>query len=219
MVPWHMSHARSLLLSLVACGPVSPVDSDAGESDAAGTNTTSTGSEPTSEAVPTSSDPGDPDAGCLEVEYPHEDETRPSWRLGCEGPSLCFAELPLIVTLMGDDAEGTNEIHVDDLERARCMVTALAKRQPGQFDFAVTRNVDVLGVYSVEVLGDVAVARTRPGQCWQPPGGCLVHESLRALRPAAFFSDCIDGDARALYLCLVDSFEPTPACLPGPLEC
>lgn len=217
--PARSLHLSLVALCLIACGPVSPADGDASESDAAGTTATSTSNESTSEAAPTSDDTGAPDAGCLEVEYPNEHATSPSWRLGCNGPALCFAELPLIVTLLGDDPEGTDEIDVDDPERARCMVTALAERQPGQFDIAVTRGVDVLGIHSLEILGDVAVARDQPEQCLQTPGACLVHEKLRALRPATFFSECVDGDARALWLCLADSLEPAPACLPGPLEC
>ena len=219
-----VSHARSLRLSLVAlsliaCGPVAPDDADASEGDAAGATATSTGGESTSEAAPTSDDTGVTDAGCLEVEYPNEHATSPAWRLGCEGPALCFAEMPLIVTLLGEDPEGTDEVDVDDLERARCMVTALAERRPGQFDFAVTRGVDVLGIHSLEILGGVAVARDQPGLCNPIPGACQVHERLRALRPATFFSGCVDGDARALWLCLADSLEPAPTCLPGPLEC
>lgn len=71
---------------------------------------------------------------------------------------------------------------------------------------------------SIEILGDPAVVRAQPGWCTLD-AACHSREQLHALRPPELFAACIDGDALALYRCLVDPFQPTSVCLPGPLEC
>jgi len=99
-------------------------------------------------------------------------------------------------------------------------LTALAGRSFGQFNFTRVQDVLVLDVSSLEILGDAAVARSEPASCPNlNPSPCDSHEQLRPLREPTFFTDCVEGDALAVYTCLTDAFLPDPACLPGPLDC
>lgn len=206
-------------LLTTACGPApASADDDTGgttEADPGSTSSTSSTSTPTTGADETSST-GEP---CLALEYPADDGSPSSWRLGCDAPALCPGEGVLVFRIEGDLSAPTS-VETEALERARCMVTALADRSFGQFDFIRVEDVFVHDMLSLEIVGDAAVARSEPGGCADPdPSTCHSHEQLHLLREPAFFADCIEGDALAVYTCLTDPLAPDPACLPGPLDC
>jgi hypothetical protein len=201
-----------VVLALTACGP--------GEPPAAATTDVAATEDVTS--TPTTGDPGEDStstgAACLEFEKPWTGEFPPHWQLGCDAPTLCPGEAPLVVFLEGEWNDPTS-VEIEEPERARCFIKALAGRTFGQFDFSpvVDGSPDSL---SLEILGDLAVARSAPGGCKLSfPSPCRDREALRVLRPPGFFEDCVEGDARALWLCLSDALEPLPACGTGPLAC
>ncbi|MFY0540517.1 hypothetical protein [Nannocystis pusilla] len=77
-------------------------------------------------------------------------------------------------------------------------------------------------IFGLEIVGELVVARSDRGSCEaiEPaPKSCHVRERLRVLRPPESFADCIDGDALALWRCLLDPVEPEPVCAAGPLAC
>lgn len=201
------------LLTVTACGPApAPANDDTTGTTEADPGSTSSTSTPTTGADESSSTT----EPCLAFEYTLDDGP---WRLTCKAPTLCPGEGQLYFELEGDLSAPTS-VETDQLERARCMLTALAGRSFGQFDFSRVQDVYVLDVNSLEILGDAAVARSRPGLCPDLyPSPCDSHEQLRPLREPAFFADCVEGDALTVYTCLADALLPEPACLPGPLDC
>lgn len=218
--------ARFLLLLALACGPTPGNTSDTepgstGSTDAASTSTTDTTSVPTM---------GSPDAttgeACIEDIHPGDFWFGEEPTLTCGAPELCADDSPLQFELDGPgvlDGDFSNPTTVEtDLERARCLIAALRDRTPGQFVFLPVHTPDILHVYGLEILGDLAVTRSDRAECEliaPEPKSCYAHERLRVLRPPEFFASCIDGDARTLWLCLYDSVEPDPACHPGPFAC
>lgn len=205
----------TLILGLAACGPEPGTnDSTSGTGD----TSTGTGTTPTSGSDETADTTGE--TVCFAVDYPSKrgPPNDPGWELGCGFPALCPGELPVVFSIAGD-LDAPTSVETGELERARCMARALRDRQFGQFAFMpVDADGWVVGLYSLEIVGEQALARGEPGQC-QLENPCKTHEALRLLRPPEFFAACVDGDARALFLCLWDPIVPEPACLAGPLPC
>ena len=206
-----------MILGVASCGPelaTSDPESDTGDTGDTGDTMPAS---PTSEG----GDTADATTGtaCLEVDYPKQ---RPGddlgWELGCGFPELCPGDEPLVFLIEYDRGVPTS-VETKDLERGRCMAAALRDRQLGQFAFMpVDQGGQVISRSSLEIVGEQAIARAEPGWC-ELLGPCETHEALRLLQPPAFFSACVDGDAKALFLCLSGSVLAEPACLPGPLPC
>ncbi|MCY1008584.1 hypothetical protein OV079_24085 [Nannocystis pusilla] len=210
------------LLLPLACGPApAPGDTDS-------QSTSSSASEP---ANPTTSAPTTggldmmTEAACLEEIHPGDLGFGSEPALTCGGLELCPGDDPIVFQLDGpglaEDLSSPTSVETD-LERARCLATALRDRTPGQFLFVPVIDTEIPYVFGLEVVGELVVARSDRGLCEaiEPePKSCHVHERLRVLRPPEYFADCVDGDAIALWRCLVDPVEPEPACAAGPLAC
>lgn len=209
--------ALVMILGLATCGPeLATNDPESGTGDTS--TSTSTHELPTTGGDDTPD--GTTGTACLEVEYPPKwgpgDDL--GWELGCGFPELCPGDEPLVFSIEGD-LDAPISVETKDLERGRCMAAALRDRQLGQFAFTpIDQGGLVVGRYSLEIVGEQAIARSEPSLC-QLQNLCETHEALRLLRLPSFFSECVDGDAKALFLCLSDSILPEPACLPGPLPC
>lgn len=207
----------------IACGPVG--------SGADGTSTTATSSTTGSPTTGVPASTGTQDTGpaeeCLEAVHGGTLQAGEPQQLTCGVPELCADEGALVFRLEGVDAvmanyEDASAATTDDIERARCLATALRDRTPGQFIIHPRIGDDLLDGFGREVLGDLVVERWDRYICkliFPEPVGCRVHERLRVLRPPAFFADCVEGDAFALWRCLLDAFEPEPVCVAGPLAC
>jgi hypothetical protein len=213
-----------LLLLALACGPnPAPGDTSAEEASSTGPADASTS---TSTTGPTTGQPETTGEACLEDIHPGDLWGGEGPVLTCGAPELCPGEQPIWFELDGPDIFDGDLFNVTtvetDVERARCLVAALRDRTPGQFIFVPTHDVYTLHVYGLEIVDDLALTRSDSADCVliaPEPKYCHVRERLRVLRPPQFFADCIDGDARDLWLCLYDSVEPEPACHPGPLAC
>ncbi|PCC73589.1 hypothetical protein SAMN02745121_07337 [Nannocystis exedens] len=211
-------------LLLLACAPeLAPGDTDSqttGTSTGTGEPTTSTTTAPTTGAVDMMIE-----AACLEDIHPGDlwPEIEPA--VTCGGLELCPGDDPIVFELDGpgiwDDLSTPTSVETD-LERARCLATALRDRTPGQFMFLPVRGREVLHLFGLEIVGELVVIRSERASCeliYPEPKSCHVKERLRVLRPPEYFADCVDGDALALWRCLLDAVEPEPACAPGPLSC
>ncbi|MBZ5712777.1 hypothetical protein [Nannocystis pusilla] len=203
------------LLGLAAACTDRPI----GEDSETGATTSTTSTATTTTEVPTSGS-GEPDTTteaaepCLEHSYSDPDPD--AWMLTCGLPELCAGDEPLVFITSSDDILDPGEVQVDDLQRARCMAAALRDRSPGQIAWWHVADVVVrLSPVSLEIAGDRALAHSVADNVHgsQPN----VHEAVYPLRPPEFFAACAEGDALAVWLCLMDSVEPT--CLPGPLAC
>lgn len=207
-----------MMLGVASCGPeLATNDPESDTGDIGDTGDTMHAS-PTSEG----GDTADATTGtaCLEIEYPAKwgppDDL--GWELGCGFPELCPGDEPLVF-LIEYDLGVPISVETKDLERGRCMVAALRDRQLGQFAFMpIDQGGPVVGRYSLEIVGEQAITRAEPGLC-ELLFPCKTYEALRLLQPPSFFSACVDGDAKALFLCLSGSILSEPACLPGPLPC
>ncbi|MCY1070577.1 hypothetical protein OV090_37900 [Nannocystis sp. RBIL2] len=214
------------LLLTLACAPKQePGDTD---SQSTSTSTSTSTSEP---ATTTTSTPTTgavdmmTEAACLEDIHPGDLWPGVDLALTCGGLELCPGDDPIVFQLDGpelaDDLSSPTSVETD-LERARCLATALRDRTPGQFLFMPVIGSEIPYVFGLEIVGELVVARSDRGSCEaiEPePKSCHVHERLRVLRPPEYFADCIDGDALALWRCLLDPVEPEPACAAGPLAC
>ncbi|MDC0716490.1 hypothetical protein [Nannocystis bainbridge] len=223
-VPTTIGCALPLLLAL-ACGPApAPGDTDAEPTSTTTSSTTGTTTGTT--LAPTTSE-GDTTTGeaCLEATRPGELWSDQEPALTCGGPELCPGGDPIYFELDGPIFDGDFSAPtsaVTDLERARCLAVALRDRTPGQFMFMPGHSPQVLHVFGLEIVGEFAVTRSDRSGCelsHPEPKSCHVRERLRQLRPPAFFADCVDGDALALWQCLYHAAEPEPACAAGPLVC
>jgi len=210
-----MHRAFAALLGLAAACTDRPVGED---TDTGSTSVATTTSTTTAEAPTTGTASGEPDTTtaeaepCLELEY--TSDVQPTWMLTCGLPELCPGDEPLVFTTTKIDA---GEVEVDDLDRARCMVAALRDRSLGQIAWWQVADVDVIWApLSLEIVGHTALTRGVRGSP-ELLSGIDTYEAIRPLRPPEFFAACADGDALAVWLCLMDSVEPM--CLPGPLSC
>ncbi|WP_434418135.1 hypothetical protein [Nannocystis pusilla] len=212
------------LLLTLACGP-NPAP---GDTDSQSTSTSTSTSEPAATTTSTPTTGGldmMSEAACLEEIYPGDLSTAPELALTCGGPELCPGDDAIIFKLDGpglaDDLSSPTSVETD-LERARCLAKTLRDRTPGQFLFIPVIGTEIPYVFGLEIIGDLVVARSDRGTCEaiepEPPS-CHVQERLRVLRPPEYFADCVDGDALALWRCLLDPVEPEPACAAGPLAC
>lgn len=210
---------RTTLALATACGP-GPADTATDASTSTTATTADPTTEPTTGSTPTTDATTGADAACLERVYEpkYAGVDDPEWELGCGAPKLCPGEGPLLFRIEGEPAD-PSAVATPDLPRARCMLAALRDREVGQLDFlADLEGGIVLGLFAIELLGAQAITRVEPGAC-DLLSPCLTQERLRALQEPAFFAACVDGDARDLWLCLIDAVLPDPACAPGPLAC
>lgn len=209
------------LLGLAAACTDRPVGEDSETGSTTSTASTATTTGTATEVPTTGTASGEPESttkpaeACLEHEY--AGEFPPAWKLTCGLPDLCGSEEPLMFTTSNLEVFDPGEVEVEDLERARCMAAALRDRSPGQIAWEQVVGVDaVWAPLSLEIVGDAALVRSVRGV----KEGIIdedTFEVIRPLRPSEFFAACAEGDALAVWLCLMDSVEPT--CLPGPLTC
>ncbi|MDC0722284.1 hypothetical protein [Nannocystis bainbridge] len=190
-------------------------DSDAGSSTTSNSTTTSTATteSPTTEAPTTGGTTDAPDP-CLEHRYASGGSH--AWMLTCGLPELCGGAEPLLFSTTTLEPSAPEEIEVDDLDRARCMAAALRDRTPGQIAWSQVVGPDVIfSPLSLEIVQGTALVRNVDGlQEFVLPD---TYEGMYPLRPPEFFAACAEGDALALWQCLMDAVEP--ACLPGPMTC
>lgn len=156
---------------------------------------------------------------CLEQTYNGESSPA-AWMLTCNLPELCPGAEPLMFEVESDlDLLEPGAVTVDDLERARCMLEALRDRTQGHVTWDILLDDAVVrAAFSLEIVLDrVLVHSARFPVELIEPGPHNIHERYHQLRESEFFHDCLAGDAKAVFLCLVDA--AVPECLPGPLLC
>jgi hypothetical protein len=209
-----MRRVLTALFGLAAACTDRPIgeDTDAGSTTSTATTTTAATEAPTTGT--TSSEPDTTAEPCLEHSYTSGHPL--VWKTTCGLPELCSGDEPLMFTTTNIDAMDPGEVEVEDLERARCMAAALRDRAPGQFAWSQVIGTEVIwSPISLEIVGDTALVRNVQGI--HVPELDDTHEAIYPLRPPEFFAACAEGDTLAVWLCLMDSVEPT--CLPGPLTC
>ncbi len=213
-----------LVIAVMACGPGEPSAGDeTSGGSAAGTGTTGEATPTSGEATPTSGEASDEstagEPACVTQESPWTAQFPPNWQLGCGAPMLCAGDGAVTIEVEGAP-EAPSSVVIDQVERVRCMVQALLDRSLGQLDVFLAVDGETRDALSIEIVGEHGVARSAPAGCVLiEPTPCRNRETLRVLRPPAFFAACVGGDARALWACLADAFEPQPACVSAPLEC
>ncbi len=210
-----MRSATALLaLCLSACRPEILIeDGSSSTGEPTGTGTDSTG------AADSEGGTGPITEGCVEVSYAakYAPVEEPGWELGCGSPELCTGDKTIVFYVHGA-LNAPTAVETKELERARCMATALRDREVGSFDYVVVGAESVvMGLGGVEILGEEAIGRWEPGTCSLKP--CQTTEALRQIRAPGFFSDCVHSDAKALWLCISRALEEEPSCLLGPLPC
>ncbi|WAS93494.1 hypothetical protein [Nannocystis punicea] len=214
-----MRRTLSVLLSFAAACAARPVEdgTEAGSSTTSTTSTTAvtTTLEGTTAETPTTGESTtEAPQPCLEHNY--TGGAPGAWMLTCGLPELCGGDEPLTFFTTSPDALAPGEVEVDDLERARCMAAALRDRTLGQITWWHVVDVQVVSApVSLEIVLHTAFVRSVAGSTLLEQDD--TYEGIYDLRPPEFFADCAEGDALAVWLCLVDAIEPQ--CLPGPLGC
>lgn len=212
-------YAFSLLLT-VGCGPETGMtDSSTGmpSTSEEPTTTAPTTGEPgtTSTTAPTSTDGTMTDATtgdattidlttgdtCLEHTIGDPGDWPEELVLGCHLDELCAGETPLEF----DPLEKSGWT-VDDIDRARCMATAMRDRTPGKLLYQQTdpENGGETGdFFVIEIHGEqVSLRHEHEGLGF----GYDYLERVTFLREPAFFTACAGGTATEVHECLTQGF-------------
>lgn len=219
-----LARVRSLVvlgaLMFAGCGPESAAtDAGGGSSGSSGAATdsgapTSSSGQGTSSASTTS---GDASSGttssvlCLDWEAPDPGEAFPA-ALTCGLAELCAGAGALQFTVDGGSLTMPDAVSTDDIQRARCMASALRDRTPGVLRFTVPLSLGS-DDHELEILGDDAIRR----HAYQNDFNFEKSVRVRPLLPPADYAACAEGTAKQVYLCLVAGF--VDACTGGAPRC
>lgn len=159
---------------------------DGATTDATTTDATTTG---------TTTD-GTTGPACLEHSIADPEEYPDELVLGCQLDELCPGEGPM--TFQPDGNEWTT----NDIDRGRCLVTAMRDRTIGTLRFQEGEEGD-LDAYTIEIHGEqVSLRHIRAGFGFD----YAYEERVTFLRETEFFTACVTGDANAVHTCLEDGF-------------
>lgn len=155
-----------------------------------------TTSDATTTGMTTSESTSDGTTGpaCLDFspEDPQDYPEQPHFTCGLA--PLCPGDGPLTLLLK-------NTIWVaSDIDRARCMATAMRDRTPGQLHFQTEESDDF---HTIEILSEqVIVVDEYHGIGF----GFSYDERVTFLKPPEFFADCSIGTGAEIHTCLTQGF-------------